>query len=103
MLKKYGDNVNNIHIVNEGDFVCGYDGITFNYKMADNVKQVRKHYSTTYYQEINISIQVQEIMKKLCEFSTVWADWADLGSTETAKQKLKYATTFEGGSSAFQV
>ena len=38
-------------------------------------------------------------MKKLCEFSTVWAelaDWADLGSTETAEQKLKYAT-FEGG------
>ena len=35
-------------------------------------------------------------MKKLCEFSTVWADRADLGSTETAEQKLKYAT-FEGG------
>ena len=35
-------------------------------------------------------------MKKLCEFSTVWADRADLGSTKTAKQKLKYAT-FEGG------
>jgi hypothetical protein len=25
-------------------------------------------------------------------FSTVWADWADLGNTKTAKQKLKYAT-----------
>jgi hypothetical protein len=35
-------------------------------------------------------------LKKLCEFSTVWADRADLGSTKTAKQKLKYAT-FEGG------
>ena len=34
-------------------------------------------------------------MKKLCEFSTVWADRADLGSTETAEQKLNYAT-FEG-------
>ena len=32
----------------------------------------------------------------ICEFSTVWADRADLGSTETAEQKLKYAT-FEGG------
>ena len=31
-------------------------------------------------------------MKKLCEFSTVWADQADLGSTKTAEQKLKYAT-----------
>ena len=36
--------------------------------------------------------QVQEALKLLCEFSTVWADQADLGSTETAKQKLKYAT-----------
>ena len=45
MLKKYGDNVNNIHIVNEDDFVCGYDGITYsNYKMADNAKQVCRHY-----------------------------------------------------------
>ena len=35
-------------------------------------------------------------MKKICEFSTVWADRADLGSTKTAEQKLKYAT-FEGG------
>ena len=25
----------------------------------------------------------------LCEFSTVWADWADLGSKEAAKQKLQ--------------
>ena len=40
-------------------------------------------------------------MKKICEFSTVWADRADLGSTETAEQKLKYAT-FEGVFSAFQ-
>ena len=24
--------------------------------------------------------QVQETLKKLCEFSIVWADWADLGS-----------------------
>jgi hypothetical protein len=31
-------------------------------------------------------------LKKLCEFSTVWADRADLGSTKTAEQKLKYAT-----------
>ena len=31
-------------------------------------------------------------MKKLCGFSTVWADRADLGSTKTAEQKLKYAT-----------
>ena len=30
--------------------------------------------------------QVQETLKKLCEFSTVWADWADLGSTETVLQ-----------------
>ena len=44
--------------------------------------------------------QVQEILKKLCEFSTVWADRADLGSTETAEQKLKYATC-EGGFSSF--
>ena len=45
MLKKYGDNVNNIHIVNEDDFVCGYDGITYsNYKMADNAKQVCKQF-----------------------------------------------------------
>ena len=36
--------------------------------------------------------QVQETLKKLCGFSTVWADRADLGSTKTAKQKLKYAT-----------
>ena len=28
-------------------------------------------------------------------FKTFWADGADLGSTETAEQKLKYAT-FEG-------
>ena len=34
-------------------------------------------------------------MKKLFEFSIVWADRADLGSTETAEQNLKYAT-FEG-------
>ena len=40
--------------------------------------------------------QVQETLKKLCEFSTVWEDWADLGSTKSAEQKLKYAT-FEGG------
>ena len=40
-------------------------------------------------------------MKKLCEFSTVWADRDDLGSTETTEQKLKYAT-FEGVFSAFQ-
>ena len=31
----------------------------------------------------------------LVVFSCVWADRAVLGSTETAKQKLKYAT-FEG-------
>ena len=30
--------------------------------------------------------QVQETLKKLCEFSTVWADWADLGSTKTVLQ-----------------
>jgi len=35
-------------------------------------------------------------LKKLWKFSTVWADRADLGSTKTAEQKLKYAT-FEGG------
>ena len=29
-------------------------------------------------------------------FQRVWADRADLGSTKTAEQKLKYAT-FEGG------
>ena len=40
-------------------------------------------------------------MKKLCELSTVWADQADLGSTETAEQKLEYAT-FEGVFSAFR-
>ena len=40
--------------------------------------------------------QVQETLKKLCEFSTVWADRADFGSTKSAEQKLKYAT-FEGG------
>ena len=39
--------------------------------------------------------QVQERLKKLCEFSTVWADLAIFSSTETAEQKLKYAT-FEG-------
>ena len=33
-------------------------------------------------------------MKKLCEFSTVWADWADLGSTETAEQKLQNDSNF---------
>ena len=32
----------------------------------------------------------------LCEFSTVWADWADLGRTETDEQMLKYST-FKGG------
>ena len=37
-------------------------------------------------------------MKKLCKF---WADLAVFGSTETAKQKLKYAT-FEGVFSVFQ-
>ena len=36
--------------------------------------------------------QVQRTLKKLCGFSTVWADRADLGSTKTAKLKLKYAT-----------
>ena len=36
--------------------------------------------------------QVQETLKKLCGFSTVWADRADLGRTKTAEQKLKYAT-----------
>ena len=35
-------------------------------------------------------------MKKICDFSTVWADRADFGSTKTAEQKLKYAT-FDGG------
>ena len=33
-------------------------------------------------------------MKKLCEFSTVWAelaDWADLGSTETALQTAQWS------------
>ena len=45
--------------------------------------------------------QVQKTLKKQCEFSTVWADRAVLGSTETAEQKLKYAT-FEGVFSAFQ-
>ena len=44
--------------------------------------------------------QVQETLKKLCEFSSVWADRADLGSTETAEQKLNYAT-FEGGFFSF--
>ena len=36
--------------------------------------------------------QVSETLKMLCGFSTVWADRADLGSTKTAEQKLKYAT-----------
>ena len=36
----------------------------------------------------------------ICEFSTVWADRADLGSTETAEQKLKYVT-FEDGFFSF--
>ena len=40
--------------------------------------------------------QVWETLKMLCEFSTVWADLAVFGSTETAEQKLKYAT-FELG------
>ena len=31
-------------------------------------------------------------MKKLRGFSTVWADWADLGNSKTAEQNLKYAT-----------
>ena len=35
-------------------------------------------------------------MKKLCKFSTVWADLAVFGSTETAEQKLKYATFDRG-------
>jgi hypothetical protein len=35
-------------------------------------------------------------IEKACEFSTVLADRADLGITETAEQKLKY-TTFQGG------
>ena len=34
-------------------------------------------------------------MRKLCEFLTAWVDRADLGNTETAKQKLKYST-YEG-------
>ena len=39
-------------------------------------------------------------MKKLCEFSNVEAHWADLGSTETVEQKLKFAS-FEGGFLSF--
>ena len=35
---------------------------------------------------------IQETLKKLCGFSTVCADRADLGSTKTSEQKLKYAT-----------
>ena len=38
----------------------------------------------------------KETLKKLCNFSNVWTDRGDIGSTETAEQKLKYAT-FEGG------
>ncbi len=38
--------------------------------------------------KIKYLYQVYETLKKLCEFSTVWADWADLGSTKTAKQSL---------------
>ena len=45
--------------------------------------------------------QAQETLKRLCEFSNVWADRADFGTTETAKQKLKYAT-FEGDFFRFQ-
>ena len=26
------------------DYVCGHDGITYNYKLADNAKQVCQHY-----------------------------------------------------------
>ena len=45
MFKNYGEIEDNRHIVNEDDFACGYDGITYsNYKMADNSKQVCKHY-----------------------------------------------------------
>ena len=57
-------------------------------------------YSTHYVLCSKDLYQVQETLKKLCEFSTVWADQADLGSTETAEQKLKYAT-FEGGFFSF--
>ena len=35
---------------------------------------------------------VLETLKKLYEFSIVWADRADLGSTKTAMQQLKYAS-----------
>ena len=40
MIKNYGEIEDNRHIVNKDDFVCGYDGITYNYKMAYNAKQV---------------------------------------------------------------
>ena len=38
MLQNYDEIENNLHVV------CGYDGITYNYKMADSSKQVCKHY-----------------------------------------------------------
>ena len=31
---------------------------------------------------------------KLCDFSSVWADWAELGDTETAEQKLQTDDNF---------
>ena len=30
--------------------------------------------------------QVQETLKRLCEFSTVWADWAGLGSQKSSSK-----------------
>ena len=30
--------------------------------------------------------QVEETLKKLCEFSTIWADQADLGSQELSSK-----------------
>ena len=42
MVKNYGEIENNLRIVNEDNFICGYDGITYNHKMADNAKQVQR-------------------------------------------------------------
>ena len=45
--------------------------------------------------------QALETLKKLCEFSAVSADWADLGSTEMAKQKLQTDSNFPSKGQVF--
>ena len=50
---------------------------------------------TPYYSKDLYQVSIGNIEKAMWVFNC-WADRADLGSTETAKQKLKYATFDRG-------